>query len=53
VSSGRNGGNPLIDFIGRATEGGMKEVRAVPTHVGLTLIGTILFALSVIFRVWG
>jgi len=25
----------------------------VPTHVGLTLIGTILFALSVIFRVWG
>jgi len=31
----------------------MKEVRAVPTHVGLTLIGTILFALSVIFRVWG
>ena|SRR5881397_2945013 len=30
-----------------------EEVRAVPTHVGLTLIGTILFALSVIFRVWG
>jgi len=26
---------------------------AAPTHVGLTLIGTILFALSVIFRVWG
>jgi len=30
-----------------------EEVRAVPTHVGLTLIGTILFGLSVIFRVWG
>jgi hypothetical protein len=26
---------------------------STPTHVGLTLIGTILFALSVIFRVWG
>jgi preprotein translocase subunit Sss1 len=24
----------------------------MPTHVGITLIGTILFAISVIFRVW-
>ena len=30
-----------------------KEVRAVPTHVGVALVGTILFAISVIFRVWG
>jgi hypothetical protein len=28
------------------------EVRAMPTHVGVALIGTILFAISVIFRVW-
>ena len=37
--------------IGRATET-EEEVRAMPTHVGVALIGTILFAISVIFRVW-
>jgi len=25
----------------------------VPTHMGVALIGTILFAISVMFRVWG
>ena len=29
-----------------------EEVRAMPTHVGVALIGTILLAISVIFRVW-
>ena len=29
-----------------------EEVRAMPTHVGVALIGTILFAISVIFRLW-
>jgi len=28
-------------------------VRAVPTHVVFTLLATIAFALSVVFRVWG
>jgi hypothetical protein len=53
VCSGRNRGNPLIDFHRTGDRNWGEEVRAMPTHVGVTLLGTILFAISLIFRVWG
>jgi hypothetical protein len=53
VCSGLNGGNPLIDLDRTGARNWDEEVRAMPTHVGITLIGTILFAISLIFRVWG